>query len=481
MLYTQEQCRDSSDLIPLETFKSLYKRLVYPAGAAADLPQTLRGARIHLCTETSRIPPARAEPRRHQRGGGPTAHPETRTHAGRPQGELHDGGRVRPLHELRGGADPAEGAPGRLPGHDPTPEQLLRVLLTQHLPAVRPDTGPEPPVRLQQALKGKILIKHKKAGLLQDTILSPAPSAQGQVEEYEEVEDTKNRRLSMNLLRRTTAESTTNPETQGQKMKISMALSDLVIYTKSQKFISFQHSRENQKFYEINSLTENVARKLARHHAPEFIQHTRNFITRIYPRGTRTDSSNFCPHEFWSVGCQMVAINFQTPGIPMDLQGGKFLDNGRCGYVLKPEYLRTERSKVQPYEARTRRRPKFFIIKVISGFLLPHGSLSTTPSLIVRVEIYGIPADEGRKQTNVVKNNAFNPQWNQSLTFSLQLPELVLIRFCLEDQHTLIPNEMLGQYTLPLTSMAKGYRHIPLLNKHGQSLAPASLFIHVWY
>ncbi|XP_040291278.1 1-phosphatidylinositol 4,5-bisphosphate phosphodiesterase zeta-1 [Bufo bufo] len=336
-----------------------------------------------------------------------------------------------------------------------------------------------------EALKGKILIKHKKIGLLQDTILRPVPSAHGQIGELVEHDDRSQKQqlrkigVSINLLRRS-AESKTK---QVQNTAMAMMLSDLVIYTKSKKFISFQHSKENQKVYENNSLSEKKAQNLAQNSAQEFIQHTRRFITRIYPKGSRTDSSNFYPQEFWNVGCQMTALNFQTPGIPMDLQGGKFLDNGRCGYILKPEFLLNEDCAFVPHGRKHRTRQMFFTIKVISGFLLPHGSISKTnkTSLIVKVEIYGVPVDEGRKQTQVVKNNAFNPQWNQSLTFSIQVPELALVRFSLEDHLLMVSNEFLGQYTLPLISMSKGYRHIPLLNKHGQSMAPASLFVHIWY
>jgi hypothetical protein len=35
-----------------------------------------------------------------------------------------------------------------------------------------------------------------------------------------------------------------------------------------------------------------------------------------------------------------VALNFQTDGKPMTINRGKFRDNGSCGYVLKPSYLR---------------------------------------------------------------------------------------------------------------------------------------------
>lgn len=42
------------------------------------------------------------------------------------------------------------------------------------------------------------------------------------------------------------------------------ALSDLVIYTRSVKFISFSHSRDNQNYYENTSMAEKKARKLAK-------------------------------------------------------------------------------------------------------------------------------------------------------------------------------------------------------------------------
>lgn len=37
-------------------------------------------------------------------------------------------------------------------------------------------------------------------------------------------------------------------------------------------------------------------------------------LSRIYPKGTRVDSSNYNPQLFWNAGCQLVALNFQTIG-----------------------------------------------------------------------------------------------------------------------------------------------------------------------
>lgn len=43
-----------------------------------------------------------------------------------------------------------------------------------------------------------------------------------------------------------------------------------------------------------------------------------------------------------------VALNFQTPGEQMDLNRGRFLPNGRCGYVLKPDFLCQPNSNFNP-------------------------------------------------------------------------------------------------------------------------------------
>lgn len=44
------------------------------------------------------------------------------------------------------------------------------------------------------------------------------------------------------------------------------------------------------------------------------LRYNKQQLSRIYPKGTRVDSSNYMPHLFWNVGCQLVALNFQTLG-----------------------------------------------------------------------------------------------------------------------------------------------------------------------
>lgn len=46
----------------------------------------------------------------------------------------------------------------------------------------------------------------------------------------------------------------------------------------------------------------------------ELIQHTQKNLVRIYPKGSRVNSSNYEPYRYWAAGAQVVAINWQTFG-----------------------------------------------------------------------------------------------------------------------------------------------------------------------
>ncbi|KAM4901320.1 1-phosphatidylinositol 4,5-bisphosphate phosphodiesterase zeta-1 [Sylvia borin] len=344
-----------------------------------------------------------------------------------------------------------------------------------------------------EALKFKVLIKNKKVGTLEQSLLRIEEEYHGEIEELSESESDD--RASDDTLppptlrspskRKGERRSSLLPQKKPKvrKTKIALALSDLVVYTKSQKFVSFDHSLQHQQCFENNSIGESYARKLLRSSAREFIAHTARFITRIYPKGTRMSSSNYNPQEFWNVGCQMVALNFQTPGTQMELQDGKFLDNGGCGYVLKPEFLRDRNTTFTPRNVGGYSKPMSLSIRLISGHQLPPSSMSKSNKAdpMVQIEIYGVPEDQTRKKSSVIKSNALCPKWNETFSFNIQVPELAMIRFCVEDEVSLVCNEFLGQYTLPVMSLNTGYRKIPLMSKEGIKLESASLFAHIWY
>ena len=65
--------------------------------------------------------------------------------------------------------------------------------------------------------------------------------------------------------------------------------------------------------WEIKSLDEGKVKKMCENESREdWINHHDFFLTRVYPKGTRFDSSNYNPIPSWSIGAQYVALNLQT-------------------------------------------------------------------------------------------------------------------------------------------------------------------------
>ncbi|NP_001191617.1 phospholipase C [Aplysia californica] len=226
------------------------------------------------------------------------------------------------------------------------------------------------------------------------------------------------------------------------------------------------------------------ALKLAMSFPEEFVNHNKKFLSRIYPNGMRIDSSNYNPQDLWNCGCHMVALNFQTAGLMMDLYHGWFQKNGGCGYTLKPAIMREE---IAYFSANTRDvipgiSPQILHVKIISGqnFPKPKGSAAkgdvTDP--YVTIEVFGIPSDCAEERTKTVPHNGYNPIFDESFEFQINLPELALVRFAILDDDY-IGDEFIGQYTIPFECMQTGYRHIQLLSNTGSVMENCTLFIHV--
>uniref|UniRef100_A0A8C4YMP3 Phosphoinositide phospholipase C n=1 Tax=Gopherus evgoodei TaxID=1825980 RepID=A0A8C4YMP3_9SAUR len=257
-------------------------------------------------------------------------------------------------------------------------------------------------------------------------------------------------------------------------------LSDLVVYCQAVPFQSLAQALGSQQAGQMCSFSESKARKLLKESGNGLVRYNAQHLSRIYPLGLKMNSSNYNPQEMWNAGCQLVALNFQTPGWEMDLNHGRFLVNGRCGYVLKPSFLRSRQASFDPESGRGGVGP-MWARGVITAQQLPklNDKKSSIVDPFVRVEIHGVRADCTSKQTEYKLNNGFNPRWDETLSFQLRVPELALVRFVVEDYDATSCNDFVGQFTLPFISLREGYRHIHLLSRDGASLAPATLFVHI--
>uniref|UniRef100_A0A8C4QGH1 Phosphoinositide phospholipase C n=1 Tax=Eptatretus burgeri TaxID=7764 RepID=A0A8C4QGH1_EPTBU len=254
-----------------------------------------------------------------------------------------------------------------------------------------------------------------------------------------------------------------------------------IAYLKSVKFESFKHSKDCQKPEEMISYSESKVKHLAGESDVDFVQHNAAHLSRTYPSGGRVLSSNYNPQGMWNVGCQIVALNLQTVGEEMELYQGRFRQNGGCGFVLKPEFLRNPSSTFSPNDPQTKSSPVKLTLKGISGSKLPKVEGGRRGSIVdpcVSIEIHGVPGDNRKVQTQPKENNGLNPKWNEEFTFELKVPDLAIIRFAVQDYDKVSKHDFMGQFCLPFTSLKTGYRHVHLRTNDNRSLFPSTLFIH---
>ncbi|GIZ01630.1 1-phosphatidylinositol 4,5-bisphosphate phosphodiesterase [Caerostris extrusa] len=215
----------------------------------------------------------------------------------------------------------------------------------------------------------------------------------------------------------------------------------------------------------MSSFAENTALGYLKSQAIEFVNYNKRQLSRIYPK------------DLWNAGCQMVALNFQTPDLPMQLNQGKFEYNGGCGYLLKPDFMRRPDKTFDPFAE----SPVDGVIaaqcsvRVISGQFLSDKKVGT----YVEVDMYGLPTDTIRKEfrTRLVPSNGLNPVYNEEpfVFRKVVLPDLAVIRIAVYDENS----KMLGQRILPLDGLQAGYRHVSLRTEGNFHMSLAMLFISI--
>ncbi|BFZ08025.1 hypothetical protein BsWGS_11064 [Bradybaena similaris] len=266
--------------------------------------------------------------------------------------------------------------------------------------------------------------------------------------------------------------------TAGKEASAAMEMSLLVNYIQPVHFHSFDASEKRNRSYEITSFVETQGTSFLKEFPVDFVNYNKRQMSRIYPKGTRVDSSNFMPQVFWNAGCQLVALNFQTLDLAMQFNLGIFEYNGRTGYILKPDFMRRRDRHFDPFAESTVDGiiAGTLSIKIISGQFLSDKKVGT----YVEVDMYGLPTDTIRKRfkTRTVVNNGLNPVYDEEpfVFKKVVLPNLATIRISVyEDQN----KTMIGHHILPVEGLRPGYRHIPLRNECNLPLLMPSLFVHI--
>uniref|UniRef100_A0A8C7TSP9 Phosphoinositide phospholipase C n=1 Tax=Oncorhynchus mykiss TaxID=8022 RepID=A0A8C7TSP9_ONCMY len=309
---------------------------------------------------------------------------------------------------------------------------------------------PVQPLPSPQELLGKILIKNKKKH-------HHRASSGG------------------NMRRRTGEIDALEQGTASSEVNATEEMSTLVNYIEPVKFKSFEVANKRNKYFEMSSFVETKGMDTLKSAPIEFVEYNKKQLSRIYPKGTRVDSSNYMPQLFWNVGCQMVALNFQTLDLPMQLNMGVFEYNGHSGYLLKPEFMRRTDKHFDPFTenivdgivANTVK------IRVISGQFLTDKKVG----VYVEVDIFGLPADTKRKyRTRTSNGNSLDPVWDdETFVFNkVVLPTLASLRIAVFEEN----GKFLGHRICPVSTIRPGYHYISLKNEMNQPLLLPSLLVY---
>ncbi|XP_057637412.1 1-phosphatidylinositol 4,5-bisphosphate phosphodiesterase beta-2 isoform X5 [Chionomys nivalis] len=354
------------------------------------------------------------------------------------------------------------------------------------------------PLPSPEDLRGKILIKNKKnqfsgpaspsspdeqkpSGEAEGNSLSSVPieddtvwTGEDRTEAEEEV-DEEEEEESGSLDEEEIKKMQSDEGTAGLEVTAYEEMSSLVNYIQPTKFISFEFSSQKNRSYVISSFTELKAYELLSKASMQFVDYNKRQMSRVYPKGTRMDSSNYMPQMFWNAGCQMVALNFQTMDLPMQQNMALFEFNGQSGYLLKHEFMRRLDKQFNPFSVD---RIDVVVattlsITVISGQFLSERSVRT----YVEVEIFGLPGDPKRRYRTKLSptTNSINPVWKEEpfVFEKILLPELASLRIAVMEEG----NRFLGHRIIPINALRSGYHHLCLRSESNMPLTMPALFV----
>ncbi|SGZ38492.1 uncharacterized protein HGUI_00692 [Hanseniaspora guilliermondii] len=274
------------------------------------------------------------------------------------------------------------------------------------------------------------------------------------------------------------------------------------------KYNNFQWP-ESKKIEHSFSFSENRFNKMAENFVTRLFidKHNRRYFMRIYPHALRYKSGNFNNIiDFWELGVQMVATNWQTNDlgqcINLAMFAQPFIDDKSSewssGYVLKPDFLLP---KIKVKEMRSfykkfneNNLPRTYTIDLISCYILKKpvqnksimsndkeklGTISQILNpdveIVLEFEIFtnknnentliesfqtlnAYKVDKLKGQTLLYKDNGLNPIWNAKIIFETKYPYFTFLHFKVRTKEHIC----LGESYIKISNLKMGYRHLSL-------------------
>lgn len=282
------------------------------------------------------------------------------------------------------------------------------------------------------------------------------------------------------------------------KMTICKPLSDLAIYTRSERFTTLSTPQAKQPTH-IFSISEGRIIELHEKYPREVFTHNKNFFMRAFPAGRRINSSNPDPSLFWRRGVQMVAMNWQNMDEGMMINEAMF--DGEDGWVLKPEAYQSSAKTMVTLDL-VAKHTLHLTITVFAGRNIPTDDSDKDDGpqgksdlrSRVKAELHiGEDEKDGHDvsyKEHTKSADSTDPVWNlheeKILGEKLQfrnipkvVEELSFIRFKVEDTSHTVSSSCLAWACIRLDRLQQGYRFVHLYNKRGCLINGGKLLIKV--
>ncbi|KAJ3321627.1 1-phosphatidylinositol 4,5-bisphosphate phosphodiesterase delta-4 [Boothiomyces sp. JEL0866] len=226
--------------------------------------------------------------------------------------------------------------------------------------------------------------------------------------------------------------------------------------------------------HEIVNISEGNIKHILEKHPDQILLASKKSCIRVYPEGTRVDSSNLNPLKYWQFFIQMPSLNFQKFDSHLQINRGFYRQYQNCGYV--PKQISTFKKSIE--------------IQVLQGYRIPHhfdNSLVVDP--YVCVELITPTKDQHlvhheKYETEKVSHNGFNPVFFkdfesiQAIKFSTVVENnLSFIQFSVKDKREF--KELLCESVVPVDCLLNGYRVVTMFDQHGEQLDWTYLVVNV--
>ncbi|KAH8173671.1 phosphatidylinositol-specific phospholipase c, X domain-containing protein [Sarocladium implicatum] len=258
-------------------------------------------------------------------------------------------------------------------------------------------------------------------------------------------------------------------------------LAELGVYAQSVKPI-------DNSWYETDELLNgphhhliNVSESGLSSHLPEqsvpVSRHNSKHLMRVFPKGTRISSTNLKPTQYWGIGAQICALNWQTFGASNQLNHALFA--GSDGYVLKPPGLRMGGNGMV-----TTGRKKKLILHVAGATDIPlhedREAESIKPYLTCTLFHPGLLGrDPPKRKTAFYKPHKIgflhkgenpvptDPIWDETLEWEYDDAEVSFLRMLIKSDDSWARNPMFAVAAVRLQYVVSGWTFVPMLDLKG--------------